>query len=270
MAAPVTLAATLSAPYGPHPRQRFDVLVPEADDGAALVCCIDAGWWGDGRCERGRPFALQLAARGVPVATLGHRPLGDGARTGDEVLTDLANAACKALEEAQALGLSAQTLVLLGHGSGALAAFGLLPRLAHRAPVRALIAAGVLATLEQGHGTAAAHIPACDRFAMARHRDFSPLRQDPSAWPPLLLLHGEQDREVPAAQAEALAAHAAAGGATVRRELVPAAGYAFAEDALSSACTRVLPLIQAFLAEHGREPPRAAPLFGAARDAPER
>ncbi|MDW8372184.1 MAG: hypothetical protein RMM29_00855 [Planctomycetota bacterium] len=256
------ISAALSVPYGNHPRQRLDVFVPAATE-SALICSIDAGWWADGRCERGRGFALLLAGRGYAVATLGHRPLGEGARTGDEVLTDLANAACRALEEAQVLGFDGSSLVLVGHGSGSLAAFCLLPRLAHRVPVRALAALGVLATLEQGHGTAAAHIPACDRFAMARHKDLSPLRQDPADWPPLLLLHGEHDREVPLAQAQALAAHAAGSGEAVRCEVIASAGYGFAEDALAPTSGRVLALLSHFLQEHGREGPREASPFSA-------
>ena len=123
------ISATLSLPYGNHPRQRIDVFVPDAA-ASALVCCIGGGWWADGRCEAGRGFALLLAAHGLAVATLGHRPLGDGARTGDEVLSDLGDAAGKALEEAGVLGFSGRSLALLGHGSGSLAALNLVPRLA--------------------------------------------------------------------------------------------------------------------------------------------
>jgi alpha-beta hydrolase superfamily lysophospholipase len=230
----MSLNASLSVPYGGHARQRVDVMIPDGAS-SALVCCVSggggSGWWADGRCEIGRGFALLLAEHGVPVATLGHRALGDGVRTGDELLADLAEAAAKAAEEAGVLGWNGRSLALLGHGSGALAALLLIPRLARRHPVRAAVACGVLATTEPGHGTAAAHQAACDRFAMGRHRDHAPLHLDPALIPPLLLLHGEQDREVPAEQARALHQHLTAAGETCVLEVLPEAGHRFAEDA---------------------------------------
>ena len=247
------ISASLSQPYGNHPRQRLDVFVP---DGAAsaLVCCIGGGWWADGRCEAGRGFALQLAAQGVAVATLGHRPLGDGARTGDEVLADLGDAAGKALEEAGVLGFAGRSLALLGHGSGSLAAFDLVPRLARRHPVRAVIACGVLATLEPGHGTAAAHQPSCDRFAMGRHRDHSPLYADPALLPATLLMHGDADASVPLSQAQAMQAHLAGAGETSRLDVLAGLGHGFAEDGLSRGAAEALSRVVGFLAEHAREP----------------
>lgn len=255
------ISATLSLPFGNHPRQRLDVFVP-AGAAHALVCCLDAGWWADGRCERGRGFALLLAAQGLAVATLGHRPLGDGARTGDEVLGDLADAAGKALEEAGVLGFEGNSLALLGHGSGALSAFGLLPRLARKAPVRAVVACGVLASLEHGQGVAAAHVPACDRFAMGRHKDHSPLHQDAAGWPALFLLHGDHDRDVPLSQAQALQAHATQAGEQVRLEPLAGAGYGFAEDALGQHAQRAAILVAGFLGEHAREPQGGDFAFG--------
>lgn len=247
------ISASLSLPYGNHPRQRLDVFVPEGAD-SALVCCIGGGWWADGRSEAGRGFALLLASRGLAVACLGHRPLGDGARTGDEVLGDLTDAAGKALEEAGVLGFGGRSLALLGHGSGSLAALDLVPRLVRRQAVRAVVACGALATLEPNHGTAAAHQPACDRFAMGRHRDHSPLHADPSLLPAVLILHGDADREVPLAQAQALQAHIAGAGETCRLDVIAGAGHGFAENALASSAIDAAGRVAAFIAEHAREP----------------
>lgn len=248
------ILVSLAVPYGNHPSQRVDVLVPEGG-ASALVCCIAGGWWSDGRCAVGRGFALLLAERGLAVATLGHRPLGSGGvRTGDEVLIDLADAAGKALEEASVLGHGGSTLAVLGHGSGSLAALGVVPRLERRHIVRAAVACGVLATLEPNHGTALAHQAACDRFAMGRHRDLSPLHAEPSHLPPLLILHGDADREVPAAQAEALHRHLAGAGETCILEPVAGAGHRFAEDGLSPHAEAAAARAAAFLAEHAREP----------------
>lgn len=247
------ITATLSLPYGAHARQRVDVAVPD-DAGGSLLCCIGGGWWADGRCEAGRGFALAAAERGLAVASLGHRPLGDGARTGDEVLADLADAAIKAFEEAAVLGFGGRSIVLLGHASGSLAAFDLQQRLARRAQVRGIIACGVLATLTHDAGTAAAHVAACDRFAMGRHKDLSPLHREAIGLPPVLLLHGEADREIPASQAQSLHDRLAAAGETVQLAVLPGAGHRFAEDALGTHLRPALDRIAAFLAEHAREP----------------
>jgi acetyl esterase/lipase len=257
------VSATLSLAYGAHARQRVDVFVPEGA-GSALVCCIGGGWWADGRCEAQRPFALQLAERGFAVANLGHRPLGDGARTGDEVLHDLVEAVNKAIEEAGVLGFEGRSVALLGHGSGSLAALDLVARVARKHAVRAVAACGVLATLEPGHGTAAAHQPACDRFAMGRHRDLSPLYLDPAHIPPLLIVHGDADGEVPLSQAQALQAHAAASGEPVALAVLAGAGHRFAEDALARPAREALDRVTAFLGEHAREPQGGDFAFGRA------
>jgi len=247
------IATTLSLPYGNHLRQRIDVFVPDGAAGS-LLCCIGGGWWADGRCEAQRGFALLLASLGVAVANLGHRPLGDGARTGDEVLSDLNDAANKAIEEAGVLGFEGRSIALLGHGSGSLAAFNLAPRLARKQTVRAVVACGALATLEPGQGTAAAHQPACDRFAMGRHRDHSPVHADLSAIPATLLMHGDADHEVPIAQAEALLKQLQAVCDHSRLEVVAGAGHRFAEDALGPIAQLAAVRIAGFLAEHAREP----------------
>ncbi len=255
------IAATLSLPCGNHPRQRIDVFVPDGAAGS-LLCCIGGGWWADGRCEAQRGFALLLAAHGIAVANLGHRPLGDGARTGDEVLADLADAASKALEEAGVLGFEGRSLALLGHGSGSLAAFGLIPRLTRKHTLRAIVNCGILATLEPGHGTAAAHQPACDRFAMGRHRDHSPLYADPSALPAVLLMHGDADAEVPMSQATALQQHLQLAGDQVALTVVAGGGHRFAEDALSRPALDAAASIVAFLADHAGEPDAGDFTFG--------
>lgn len=256
------VSATLGLVYGAHPRQRIDVFVPEQSAPTALVCCVGGGWWADGRCEAQRGFALALAERGLAVANLGHRPLGDGARTGDEVLSDLAEAAAKALEEAGVLGFAGRSLALLGHGSGSLAALLLVPRLTRKHTVRAIVACGVLATLEHDAGTAAVRTAACDRFAMGRHKDLSPLHMDVSILPATLLLHGDADREVPLAQAQALQARVAAAGENARLEVLPGAAHGFAEEALTPAATTAASAIAAFLAEYAREPQGGDFAFG--------
>lgn len=246
------IAATLGLAYGAHPRQRVDVLVPDGAS-SSLCVCVGGGWWADGRAEAQRGFALLLAERGVAVANLGHRPLGDGARHGGDVLDDLAEAAAKAAEEAQVLGYAGNSIAVLGHGSGSLAAIGLAVRLQAKSTVRAAIACGILASLEPNAGTAPAHQAACDRFAAGRHRELSPQHLAPSLVPPLFIMHGDEDRDVPLAQAQALHAGLVAAGEHSRLDVLAGAPHRFAEDALARTAREAADRTAAFLSEHARE-----------------
>jgi acetyl esterase/lipase len=247
------VSATLGLPYGAHARQRIDVFVPDQAS-VALLCCVGGGWWADGRCEAQRGFALLMAERGIAVANLGHRPLGDGARTGDEVLGDLSEAMLKALEEAGVLGFNGRSIALLGHGSGSLPALLLAPRLARKHSVRAVVACGVLASLEHAAGTAASRLAACDRFAMGRHKDLSPLHLDPATLPAMLILHGDADQEVPLSQAQAMQTLVAGAGDVSQLEVMAGAAHGFAEDALTARAAAAANSVAGFLAEHAREP----------------
>ncbi len=237
------------------------MFVPE-QTALALVCCIGGGWWADGRCEAQRGFALLLAERGLAVANLGHRPLGDGARTGDEVLADLTEATAKAIEEAGVLGFGGRSIALLGHGSGSLPALLLAPRLARKHTVRAVVACGVLASLEHTVGTAASHLAACDRFAMGRHKDLSPLHLDPATLPAMLILHGEADRDVPLSQAQAMQAHVAAAGEVSRLDVLGGVAHGFTDDALTAQAASAANAVVSFLGEHAREPQAGDFAFG--------
>lgn len=248
----MAINTTLGLSYGAHPRQRVDVFVP---DGAALALCVcvDGGWWADGRVEAQRGFALLLAERGLAVANLGHRPLGDGARQGAEVIADLVEATAKALEEAQVLGYAGRSVAVLGHGSGSLAAIMAGARMGGTLTVRAAVACGILASLEPNAGTASVRQAACDRFAAGAHRELSPLHLDPSRVPPLLILHGDADAEVPVAQAQALQARLAGAGEPSRLEVLAGCTHRFAEDALARPAREAADRVAAFLGEHARE-----------------
>ena len=137
-----------------------------------------------------------------------------------------------------------------------------MSRLARRQAVRAVIACGALATLEPAHGTAAAHQPSCDRFAMGRHRDHSPLCIDPSQLPAVLLMHGDADREVPLSQAQALQARIAGAGESCRLDVLPGVGHGFAENALAATAADAATRVVAFIAEHAREPQAGDFAFG--------
>jgi acetyl esterase/lipase len=259
-----TISTVLSVSYGEHPRQRLDVFVPTGASGALLLC-IPGGWWSDGRHESLRLWCLALAERGLACASLGHRPLGDGAKTGSDILDDLVAASERAADEAAVCGHDGG-VVPLGSGSGSLSALVLAARLVQRGKpaVRGVIACGVTPGFEPNDGIPAAHRSACDRFAGNNHRELSPLHLDPAAFPPVLLLHGDADRELTLEQARRLHTRLTGAGEVCRLDLIPGAGHQFIEDPLSRPAQEAIQHIVGFSVSQAK-PPESLDLFAGRR-----
>jgi arylformamidase len=64
--------AELSQPYGPSPRQHFDLFRPQTQQGEALVLFIHGGYWQALDKASFSHCAAGLVARGVPVAMAGY------------------------------------------------------------------------------------------------------------------------------------------------------------------------------------------------------
>lgn len=262
------ITTTLQSAYGPHPTQRVDVFVPAGAERRALVACFAGGWFHAGRHEELRAFCLALAEAGWPAAAIGVRllaapgsqPLGDHAHHGGEVLADARAGLGRALEDASLAGLDGRSCACLGSGSGSLVALTLAHRLEAAggrggAPVaRAAIACGVTPGLD--HGDVGAGVPGAilDRFAGTQHHQLAPLHLDPARFPPLLLLHGDADAEVPAAKAQRLRVRLAEAGEGSELAVLAGLGHQFIERAWERGARQALERILPFLDNHARLP----------------
>jgi dipeptidyl aminopeptidase/acylaminoacyl peptidase len=188
--------------YGDHPSQFGEFSsVPGAD--SLTVVVIHGGFWHERYdLELGRPLSRDLVAHGVPAFTLEYRRIGGGGgwpETGDDVL-----AAIDALN---------RPVVTLGHSAGGHLAVWAAAR--HPLVLGAVSQAGVLDFTADPYipGRAAELLGGTPAEVPDRYADASPAANLPIP-KPLVLIHGEDDEDVPVAQS---ADFATASGATLIR-----------------------------------------------------
>jgi pimeloyl-ACP methyl ester carboxylesterase len=249
----------LSRPYGAHPAQRYDVVVPDDRGRRSLVVCFHGGWWHQGHHYDLRALMLLLAEHGHPAATLGVRPLGDGgARQGTDLVADARHGLEKIVEDAQLAGYDGG-VVLLGSGSGSLTALVAAHQSAQeKSPVRvrAVVACGLTPSLDHNDGWAPALGKFIDQFAGGNRHALSPLHLNPDGFPPILSLHGDQDVDVPAKLAQRFHQRQVAAGEDSRLMVLAGAGHHFLEHPYAPAGRTALDHLWPFLAEAGIEPER--------------
>lgn len=252
----MALAAQLRVPYGTHARQHLDVFVPDGGQDLALVVCLHGGWFAQGRGEDLRATCLALAEHGIPSATLDCRPLGDGPRNGQEMLDELAAGAARALEEAALLGLDGRSVLTLGSGSGSLLSLLLAARLGADPAlrVRGSAACGVTASLDHADGIAQTLLRTVDQFAGGHHHALSPLHLEAAAFPPLLLLHGDADTDVPAKQAQRFHQRQVDAGEESTFAVLTGAAHHFIEQPYEGAGRGAFERLVPFLRERGLAP----------------
>ncbi|HYE04730.1 MAG TPA: prolyl oligopeptidase family serine peptidase [Planctomycetota bacterium] len=239
--------------YGPHPRQQFDVFIPEGADNCATVVCVHGGWFSAGHHHDLRSLAFVLAERGYACAPISIRHLAD-VRGGADLVDDVCIAARKALEESSLLGGSPRTLVLLGSGSGSLPALAAAQRLGEdrKLRVRAAIACGVTPSADAWDGCPPAIARVVQQYGAGHADALGPMTMPADRFPPLLLLHGDQDAEVPAKLAHKLHMRVIEAGEDSQLAVLAGVGHHFIDSAhgLRAAGER----IAAFLAEQVNEP----------------
>ncbi len=263
------LHVALSTAYGAQPQQRYDLFLPHGGEHFALTVCFHGGWFNAGRHEELRGFALALAEHGLPSACIGLRPLvsaahPDGARHGQDLIDEAKTALQKALADAGLHGFSSNSAVLLGSGSGSLIALDLANHLhAERTlRLRGVVACGVTPSLDHGDGNAPERAKILDQFAGANRHGLSPVHVRPETLPPLLLLHGDADHDVPAKLAQRLHQRAIDAGEPSSLAILAGLGHQFIEQPSERGGRAALERVLPWLDEHAREPDALALFAG--------
>jgi len=248
----VTLGGTLTMPVSPGPHQ------------AVLLLSGSGAQNRDGRTMLGyrplREIAEALAARGIASLRLDDRGVGaSGGEYASRTIAELADDATRALRALAATsGVDAEALGLVGHSEGALVA---MQAIANGADAKVLVLLASpsrpgreIIALQQRYGaTRMVRDSAPDRQpalieallqgsseaveALRRDSrgfrvllDFDPLRVARRIRVPTLLLHGEQDAQVPVAQAVELAGVLQRAGAIVTVERIAGVNHLFLAD----------------------------------------
>lgn len=229
---PAIHAFTESA-YGPHLRQRYDLFVPEGADQCATVICLPGQWWTAGDHHDLRGVALRLAEAGWAAASIGTRLLEKDLRSGSELVGDVIAACDKIVDEAALHGAHDRGVVLLGSGSGSLTALVAATRMLAdrrcRLRVVATIACGFTPSTKPWEGCPLERTASVKTFGGEQADAIDPATMPDDAFPPMLILHGENDESVPTKHALTFQKRLAAAGEIARLETVPHAGHQWIE-----------------------------------------
>lgn len=212
--------------YGPHPDQVMQVRAGEGTMGAVL---LHGGFWLDTwGLDTTESWAVDLARRGVPTANVEYRRMSSG---GGPVATtaDISRAVSFARDR-----LGVESLVVIGHSAGGhLATWHTV----HSSipPTMTVAVAGIFdlsAAREDGLGEGAAV-----RFDPRGSTD---LVAAPAPRSRMVLVHGVEDRVVPASQSQAYARHLERLGVRAAVSLVPDSGHFQPLSTRSSAWASIL------------------------------
>jgi acetyl esterase/lipase len=260
-------------PYGGHDdaRRRFDLHLP----GACIAGSLPVVVWIAGDDWQGGPRAdcpiTWLVERGYAVASIDYRPCTAAVFPGP--LDDCREAVATLVREAETWGIDPSRICVIGRGAG-----GHLATLLalHAPPGKA--AAGVAPEVAAACAVAApTHLaslgPAQERAAAAASRLIggplvelreaaqaaSPLTHVSADDPPVLIVHGGRDTDVPAEQAVRLDQALRAAGVDSRLVLLDAAGHDLRLGPESEAGAAVLEFLDRVLSPGGRADPPVGP-----------
>lgn len=245
--------------YGTHPEQLADVRLPPGGRARALVLLVHGGFWRD-QWDRHHTdvLAADLADRGYLVASLEYRRLG-GAGGWPQTFDDVAAGmdALPALVAAAAPGAGHPPVVSVGHSAGGQLVLWDAGR--HQLParsrwhrsgassVRGVVALAPVADLARarelglddgvvaellGHGT----------DGQRRQDDLDPSYLPPTA--PVVVVHGDQDRQVPLEVSQRYVDAVRARGADVAVDVIVGADHFALIEPGSRAWPRVLAAVE--------------------------
>ncbi len=228
--------------YGPDPRHRLDVYLPErpvsASEGAGAPAPLFVFWHG-GRWSTGDKSQYRFV--GAALAELGYVTVIPNYRLYPQVkmpgfMTDAARAASWAADQAGAFGADAGRLYLMGHSAGAhIAALLALDRRyfgsLRRAPPSI---AGVVGLSGPYDFLPLREDDVRDMFGPAElYPESQPINFVTGAAPPMLLIHGAKDTLVSPLNAPSLAAALSARGVPATLKMYPELMHADTVAALS-------------------------------------
>ena len=185
---------TCQLSYGDDAQQYIDVCVPQGVEQCPLLICFHSGWFQFGHAEQLHPLMLHLANLGIATASVNYRFCSDKVSPND-LINDAEQAISIAREEAALLGANSDRPSLLGSGAGGLIAIH--NALRHKGDFSALISCGTTPQLEMWDNASAGIKQALQVFSNHDVASLNLLKQDCSNLPPLLMLHGDSDPEVP-------------------------------------------------------------------------
>ena len=131
-----------------------------------------------------------------------------------------------------------------------------------RIRVRALIACGVTPTLEPWEGCTSTIAQKLDQFAGPVRHLLNPMELPAEKLPPLLLIHGDSDNDVPAKLAQRLHARAIEANENSQLAILTGLGHRFIEQPFERPAKAALERMIPFLNEYAREPENADYFLG--------
>ena len=176
---------SLEQAYGDDPQQCIDLVVPtaNADHSPRLILCLHAGWWLNGSQSELRPGMFALVH-------------------GSDIMDDVTKGIAIATEEAALFGAQESASCLLGSGAGGLLAVN--SALRNPKAFSAVVVCGATPSLKTWADCPKHIAQALDKFAHHDGDALDPLSSDLSSLPPIHIMHGDSDPEVPASQAREL------------------------------------------------------------------
>ncbi len=233
---------TFNLTYGPHQRQYVDVCVPNDATEAPLIICFHSGWFQFGQPKQLHELMFTLCQAGFACAVIGHRLSTDGI-SGEDILSDCKLGIDKAKEEVGLLGGQAASPCLVGSGVGGLLAMN-LARI-NTQEFAGIISCGATPQLEAWDGCNTNIKEALSQFSNNDEHTLSPIKQSCADLPPLLILHGDHDPEVPVTLARDLHARCIEQGVESTFSVLSGGKHRFLEDidgrTAKSALKRMLP-----------------------------
>lgn len=171
-------------PYGPDPRHRMDVYLPEHAQNAPVIIMVHGGGWRFGDKSNPNVWQHKVAhwtAQGLIVITVNYRLLPQAGPL--EQANDVARALSYVQHKSAEWGASQQNMILMGHSAGGhlVALLSAKPTLAHMQGAKPWLGSVVL-------DTAALDIPKLMQISSSRlYQDA--FGQDPAYWEATSPLH---------------------------------------------------------------------------------